>query len=139
MRRENVEDSLAIRDATAGKNLVTEDNFLTVIMQSGPIQKQSLLVRLLNGPAAEASRYFLHILLRVSAVDSERMQFHQLARVVFVQTSVYSRRFVAFRRIRTRNARSPVVEIEEHCRRMRRRAQQIAKARERERPNRFAI
>src|SRR5207245_10190190 len=40
-----------------------------------------------NRPAGEAARYFGDVFLRVAAVDTERVQLHQLAPVVFVQAA----------------------------------------------------
>src|SRR5438128_7611074 len=108
-------------------------------MKSGTINKQSLLVRFLNRPTRKATRDFLHVLLRITAVDAERMQLHQLARVIFVEATVDPGGLVAFGWIRTRHARAPVVEIEKHRRRVRGGAEQIAKASHRKRPNRLSI
>ena len=40
-----------------------------------------------DGPTREAARDFLHVLLRVTAVDAEGMQLHQLACVIFVDAA----------------------------------------------------
>src|SRR2546421_5598956 len=139
MRCQNVQHAFTVRDAAARQNLVTEDDFLAVVMQSRTIEKQALLVWLLDGPTAEATRDFLYVLLRVSAIDTERVQLHQLAGIIFIKAAVRPCRFVSLCRIRTRHARSPVVEIKKHCRRVRGRAEQISKTRQRKRPDRFAI
>ena len=41
--------------------------------------------RIANGPAGEAAGHFGYVLLGVSAIDAEGVQFHQLAAVVFIQ------------------------------------------------------
>ena len=41
-----------------------------------------------DGPAGEDLRELLHVLLRVAAVDAERVQLEQLARVVLVQPAL---------------------------------------------------
>src|SRR5207253_7071356 len=105
MRCQNVQHAFAVRDAAAGQNFVTEHDFLTVIMQSRPIEKETLLVWLLNGPATEATRDFLYVLLCVSAVDAERVQLHQLARIIFVEAAVDACRFFSLCRIWARDAR----------------------------------
>ena len=38
-------------------------------------------------PARETARNFLHVLLRVTAINAERVQFHQFARVVFIDAA----------------------------------------------------
>ena len=108
-------------------------------MQSGTIKKQTLLVWLLNCPSRKATRDFLHVFLRVTAVDAERVQLHQLARIVFVEAAVDASRFVSFCRIRTGHAGSPIVEIEKHRRRVCGRAEQISKATHGKGPYRFAV
>src|SRR5438874_10686266 len=110
MRCQYIQHPLAVSDTTAGQNFVTEHEFLAVVMQSGAIKKQTLLVWLLDGPSRKAARDFLHVLLRVAAVNAERVQLHQLARVIFIEAAVDARRFVSSRRIRTRHAGPPVVE-----------------------------
>src|SRR5207237_10798631 len=100
MRCQNVQHAFAVRDSAAGQNFVTEHDFLTVIMQSRPIEKETLLVWLLNGPATEATRDFLYVLLCVSAVDAERMQLHQPARIIFLEAAVDRSRVFSLSRLR---------------------------------------
>src|SRR5260370_41586139 len=111
MRRQNVQHSLAVGDAATGKNSVTEYDLFTVIVQTGTAEKQSLLVRLLNRPSGKATRDLLNVILRVAAVHTQRMQLHQLPRVVFVESAVNSGGFAFGCRIGPRHARPPVVEI----------------------------
>src|SRR2546421_544423 len=88
MRCQNVQHAFTVRDAAARQNLVTEDDFLPVVMQSRTIEKQTLLVWLLDSPTAEATRDFLYVLLRVCAIDTERVQLHQLAGILFIRAAV---------------------------------------------------
>ena len=44
------------------------------------------LTRIVNRPAGERTRHLGHVLLRVAAVHAERVQLHQLAAVVLVQS-----------------------------------------------------
>ena len=99
---------------------------------------------LLDRPAGERARHLGDVLLRVAAVDAERVQLHQLARVVLVQPARRAWRCrragiagmagVERRRRRAHRGRAcgrsvgahPVVEIEEHRRALRRRLEQIA-------------
>src|SRR5947209_7108026 len=47
----------------------------------------STLLRFLDGPPREDFRQFGYILLRVAAVNAQRMEFHDLSRIVFVQSA----------------------------------------------------
>ncbi len=46
--------------------------------------------RVCDSPAGEGARDFLHVPLRVAAFDAERVQLHQLARVVLVDAAARS-------------------------------------------------
>ena len=46
LSRQNVEHALAVSQAAAGGNLVTEHDLLTVIMQAGTIKKHPFFIRL---------------------------------------------------------------------------------------------
>ena len=69
-----------------------------------------------QGPAGEAARDLLDIEFRVSTVDPERVQLHQLARVVFV----WRYRLV-----------EEVIQVKQHRGAFRRGVQQVAKITER--------
>ena len=62
-----------------------QHGLLAFIVHAVVVKEIAALARLANGPAREAARHFRDVLLRVAAVDAERVQLHQLARVVFVQ------------------------------------------------------
>src|SRR5215216_6465277 len=103
MVRKDIEHHQAIFDAAACGNLVTENYLLAVVMHAcveeertgiatarfthHRIRCRSATARLEDGPTGKTARHFLHVFLRVAAVDSERVQFHQLARVVFVDAA----------------------------------------------------
>ena len=87
----------------------------------------------------ETAGDLLYILLRITTINAERVQLQQFARVVFIKTAIDTGRLVPSGGIRTRHARSPVVEIEKHRRRMRRGAEQVAETAQGEGTNRFAI
>ena len=77
-------------------------------------------------PARENLRELLHVLLGVAAVDAERVQLEQLARVVFVQPSrCCPRPRPALRASRARADRLKVVEVDEHRRMLRRCEQHV--------------
>src|SRR5205823_14177156 len=101
------------------------------------------LPRILNRPAGERARDLSDVLLRVPAVDAERVQLHQLAPVILIQTL---RRVLALRQrprahdaapihlhLPGRDVRTvwtsahPVIEIEQHRWALRGCFEQIAK------------
>ena len=45
------------------------------------------LTWIVNRPPGERTRHFGHVFLRVAAIDAQRVQLHQLAAVVFVQST----------------------------------------------------
>src|SRR6266849_8565821 len=75
-----------------------------------------------------------HVLLRVTAIDAERVKLHQLARVVFVdalELAVLSRR--------VGRGVLPIVEVEEHPWMLRGGPKQVAEAAHRMRPDRLFL
>src|SRR3712207_5913736 len=73
---------------------MTEDGLLAVVVQQRMKDEAAAVLRVVreaarveDRPAGEATRDLLHVLLRVSAVYSERVQLHQLARVVLVDAA----------------------------------------------------
>src|SRR5258708_5155934 len=103
MMRDDIQNHQAIFDSAAGRNLVAEHNLFAVVVHgrsenelTGVVPRVSshqsgcsraTAARLKDGPTGEATRYFLHVLLRVSAINTERMQLHQFARVVFINAA----------------------------------------------------
>ena len=75
-------------------------------------------------PARETPGNFLHVFLGVPALDAERVQFHQLARVVLVQAAAGA--VLPGKRTSFRCRALPVVEVEEHRGALGGRAEQIA-------------
>src|SRR5205085_88536 len=55
---------------------------------SGVVSVDAAASRLVDSPACECARDLLHVLLRVAAVNAQRVQLHQLARVVFVDAAL---------------------------------------------------
>src|SRR5687767_13661619 len=90
-------------------------------------------------PPGENFRQLLHILLRVAAVDAERVQLEQLARVVFVQAALLAAAAAGTRSRRARTDRLKVVEIHEHRGMLRRRQHHVGKTAEYVRANRLAF
>src|SRR5436309_10800310 len=100
---QNIEHHQSILEATAGRNLVAQDYLLTIVVHAcveeegarratcsltqHRIRRCGATARLKDGPTSETARDFLHVLLRVATINSEGVKFHQLARVVFVDTA----------------------------------------------------
>ena len=102
MMRKDVQHHQSIFLTAARRNLVAEYNLFAVVMHAGPINERAGLCaqhlrqprinhRLGRGtctarrddrPSRKAARNFLHVLLGVAAIDAERVQLHQFARVV---------------------------------------------------------
>ena len=94
---------------------------LPVIVARGPEQERAALARPIDRPPGEGTRHFGDVLLRVAAVHAERVQLHQLARVVLVEARAVRRAEAAPRLVNSaarhhqvRARAHPVVEIEEH-------------------------
>src|SRR5688572_10431609 len=102
MRREDVEYLLAVGLSAAGLDDVAEHDLLPGIVDArledeapaafhptapSPRGGAPGLPRVLDRPARERARDFGHVLLRIAAVDAERVQLHQLAAVVLVESS----------------------------------------------------
>src|SRR5215207_7829439 len=121
MTGENIENGVTFLD-TPGGNLKLEQDFVANDMLV-PAKLESKSIGS-ERPAGEGSGDVLDILLKVTAVDTECVKFHQFPRVVLVDAC---------------RSRHGIVEIDEHCRVLCRRAQQVAKFSERERADHIAF
>ena len=124
MTREDVEDVLAVAHAALVDH-VSKDDLPTVVMAARREPERAILAGMLDRPAGEGARDFGDVVLRVPAVHAERVELHQLAAVVLIQ-AVFA-------------PAAPVVEVEEHRRTLRGRAEQIAKPSEHARPDDVAL
>ena len=87
MEADDLQDAVEILRAEPRRNILAEDGLRAVVVLLG-MKLHAALVELADradGPPGEASRDFHHVALRVAAVDAERVQFQQFARVVFVR------------------------------------------------------
>ncbi len=84
--RENVEHLFAVVLAAARLDSVTEHDLLALVVQLRHEAEAAALARVRDRPAGERARDFGDVLLRVAAVDAERVQLEQLAPVVLVQS-----------------------------------------------------
>src|SRR5207237_328728 len=89
----------AIVDAATSLDLVAEDDLLPRIVEG---RDEPELAVAIDGPARERASDFDDVLLRVTAVNAQRVQLQQLAPVVLVETALL---LLAVIRIRPRLAR----------------------------------
>src|SRR5205085_759422 len=112
VRDEYVQDLLAVLHASAARNLLAEHNLLAVVVEarreeegagaavlSGVVAVDAAAARLVDSPAGERARNLLHVLLRVAAVNAQRVQLHQLACVVLVDAALLSLLWSLLRRL----------------------------------------
>ena len=91
-------------------------------------------------PSGQNFRELLHILLRIPAIDTERVELEKLARVVLVEPPALALPAAAQRgTARGRPDRLKVVEIYEHRGMLRRRENHVFEPAEDMRPNGFAL
>src|SRR5687767_7953310 len=88
---EDLEHALAIFLAAAGGDLYTQYYFFAVIVQALIEIEARFFAVALNCPAGKAARHFRDILLCIAAVDTKRMQLHQLARIVLIEARALGR------------------------------------------------
>ena len=118
-------------------NLVSQHDLLAAVVHERGEHEFRLGSRQLDGPPGEAARHRDHILLRVAPVDAQRMQLHQLAAVILVETVRLAlprpSESDSTRRLRRERShleeigshRLPVVQVVEHGRMPRRGQQQV--------------
>jgi len=87
-----------------------------------------------KGPAGDDARERGHVLLRIAAADTERMQLHDFAREIFIQPAM-----AVDSAARVGPERLLVVEEEQHRRMLLDRLQHVGKAAEHMRSDRFAL
>ena len=155
--RQHVQDAFALFLAAAFREIRAEDHLLARVVHLGTEQEAAAHARLIDRPARERARDLDDVLLGVAAVDAERVQLHQLTRVVFVEPSL--RALLRLARLEplhelasllgpqtgivqpalhlradddrgVRRGALKVVEVEQHRRAVRGRAEQIAEAAE---------
>ena len=137
VRGEDIEYTLAVLLAAATVDPMPQDHLLAVIMNPRLELEASALPGHFNRPTGECAGYVLHVLLGVAAVHAERMQFHELAGVIFVEPARRPTSPVLPVLVRRRTL--PVIEVEEHRRTVGRRAKQVSKFPEHVGPDHVAL
>src|SRR5207237_9196902 len=82
---QQAQDSLAVVLAAARGYPQAEDGLLAAVVHPRTEDEARGVARTVDRPARERARHLGDVLLRVAAVDAERVQLHQLARVVLVE------------------------------------------------------
>jgi hypothetical protein len=90
-------------------------SFGATIMEALLETKFTLAARSLDRPAGKTAGDFLDIFLCITAVHPKRVQFHDLAGIVFVDTSAAVIRSPLSRRTLRTNAH-PIVQVKKHRR-----------------------
>src|ERR1019366_6109078 len=92
MPRDDVEDILAVLDAAAGREPVAEDDLRArVVHLRIELERTAAELGTGKGPAGERAGDVDHVLLRVAAVDAERVKLEELAAVVLVEPAAAPR------------------------------------------------
>src|SRR6185503_2951306 len=146
MMRKDVEHHQAVFDSAPRRNLVAQHDLLAVVVNTLVEEERTRIATcafthhrihcgstaawLEDGPTRKTSRDFLHVFLRVATIDAECVQFHQLARVVLIDTASLSlwllfctqllQQTTSAIRIRVWTDTLKVIEIEQHRRALRR-------------------
>ena len=84
--RQNIQDFFAVFHST-GVNLMPEDGFRAVVVNAIVEEEFGVAARLLDRPSGKGLCDIDDVVLRVAAIDAERVQFHQLAAIIFVQAA----------------------------------------------------
>ena len=84
MVREDIDRLKAILLAAARGDFVAEHGLLAEVVHERR-EHEFGIGRVANRPAGEAARHRDHVVLRIAALDAERVQLHHLAAVVFVE------------------------------------------------------
>ena len=80
--------ALALLLAVPAVNVLPSTVFAAGVVHLRAEDEAAALLRPIDRPAREDARHLDDVLLRVAAVDAERVQLHQLARVVLVEAAL---------------------------------------------------
>src|SRR5450631_3902170 len=94
---QEIENLLPVLDPSA-LDLFSEHAFRIWIVNSFIKIKRGVFAWRFDGPSREGPRDFDHVFLLVAAVDTECMQLHQLASVIFIQSTLAAERRKFFAR-----------------------------------------
>ncbi|MCG3160063.1 MAG: hypothetical protein JMDDDDMK_01095 [Acidobacteria bacterium] len=130
MLRQNIEHAQPVFDPAARGDAFAEHDLFALVVRARAECESHVAARA-KRPSGEAARDGDHVILRVSAVNAERVQLHQLARVIFVQswTAGWRQRIAVgvelLRWRRPLHLAHEIVEVKEHRRALRDGCQQF--------------
>ena len=107
---------------------------LAVVVQGFSEDEARVFLRLLDCPAGEAARHLDDVGLGIPAIDAERVELEQLARVVFVEAALGGG-LACVQPARRRRRRAPVVEVDQHRRAVGGGLEQLGETAQRVRPH----
>src|SRR6478672_9061887 len=111
MTGKDVQNLFAIFYASPSAQRVPEHCFRQRVMLLATKREHTWFARRRDGPTRECARYLDDIVLRIPAIDAKRMELQQLAGVVLIESILSAQ---------------VVVEIKQHGRTVRHRAEQVA-------------
>ena len=90
MGGQQIEHALAILDPAAGRDAVAEDGLRAAVVHHRR-EAEAGFGGAADRPPGERSRHLDDVLLCVAAIDAQRVQLEQLARVVLVEPAHHAR------------------------------------------------
>ena len=136
---EQAQHALAVVLAAARGQPRAEHGLVAAVVHARPEDETGVVARTLDRPAGERARHLGDVRLRVAAVHAERVQLHQLARVVLVQPRLPATLGAPRGHGEVRPGGEPVVQVEEHRRMARAGADEVGKAAQRVRADDVAL
>src|SRR5262245_43854479 len=88
MCSQNVNHHYTVFFAATSGNLFHAYDVFPVVLHLGIEVELTAGSRAADRPPGEASRYFLYVLLSVTAVDTQCVEFHDLPCIIFIQAAV---------------------------------------------------
>ena len=167
MAREKIQHRVTFLFAASGREFLTQNHLRAGIMRFRAEQKAAAIGTARQCPSRQGVRDLDDILLGVAAIDTHRMQFHQLAGVILIEPALtlpelrdlrtllrdrdrncgrassgnatLHGRNLAKRRASAVSNTLPIVQVVQHCRTLGDRAQKVAKSAKRMRTNRLRV
>src|SRR5882672_2756010 len=109
MTSQDVEHLLSIFDPATTGDMHAEHDLLAGVVRRGLKGERSAHDDIVNSPSSQTAGHFLNVSLRIPAVNAERVQLHQLARVVLIEAGAAALHAVHERRIAQRRMRTPAL------------------------------
>src|SRR5262249_8537464 len=114
MLSQEIDDAETVFHSSSRRDAIAKNDLLAGVMDPRLEIESAFAARLANWPAGQATGHLLDGTLRVTAVNPEGVQLHQLAGVVFVEPSTAVVLAAHARCRRVGIGAQPIVEIKEH-------------------------